>query len=305
MRENYTDVTDKKIFKSGFAAIIGRPNVGKSTVLNYLVGEKVAIVTEKPETTRDRIQGILTRDDAQIIFVDTPGIHKPKNLLGRQITQVAKDALLEVDLVIFILDVTKGIADEDRIIFGLVKAAKKPAILLINKVDLRSKALILPIIEEAAKLYDFKEIIPTSATNGDNMKTLLDKVIGHLPEGPKYFPDGQFTDRTERFMVGEIVREKALELTHEEVPHSVAVLVEEFTERPKNMVYIRATIFVERHSQKKILVGHKGKMLKAIGETARRDIQKLTGRHAYLELWVKVYENWRKDPNALKMLDYA
>lgn len=295
----------KKEFKSGFAAIIGRPNVGKSTILNRLVGEKVAIVTQKPETTRDKIQGILTRDDAQVIFVDTPGIHKPKNLLGKQITQVAKDALLEVDLIIFVLDVTKGITPEDRIIFDLVKAAKKPAILLINKVDLRSKALALPLIDEGAKLYDFREIIPVSAAVGDNMDVLLRRVIDYLPVGPKYFTDEQFTDKSERFMVGEIVREKALELTHEEVPHSVAVLVEEFTERPKKLVYIRAVIYVERHSQKKILVGHNGRMLKAIGETARRDIQKFLRRHAYLELWVKVHENWRKDPNALKMLGYA
>lgn len=295
----------KKEFKSGFAAIIGRPNVGKSTILNRLVGEKVAIVTQKPETTRDKIQGILTRADAQVIFVDTPGIHKPKNLLGKQITKAAKDTLLEVDLIIFALDVTKGITPEDRIIFDLVKAAKKPAILLINKIDLRSKALALPLIEEGAKLYDFKEIIPTSAMIGDNMDILLKKVIEYLPAGPKYFPDGQFTDRSERFMAGEIVREKALELTHEEVPHSVAVLVEEFTERPKNLVYIRAVIFVERHSQKKILVGHRGQMLKAIGQAARRDIQKSLRRHAYLELWVKVHENWRKDPQALKILGYA
>lgn len=295
----------KEGFKSGFVAIIGRPNVGKSTVINRLVGEKVAIVTQKPETTRDKIQGILTRDDAQVIFVDTPGIHKPKNLLGKKITQVAKDALLEVDLIVFILDVTKGITPEDRIIFDLVKTAKKPAILLINKVDLRSKALALPLIDEGEKLYPFKEIIPTSAANGDNMDVLLKKVIENLPEGPKYFPDEQFTDKTERFMVGEIVREKALDLTHEEVPHSVAVLIEEFTERPKNVVYIRAVIFVERHSQKKILVGRNGQMLKAIGETARRDIQKFLRRHAYLELWVKVHENWRKDPGALKMLGYA
>jgi len=299
-------MTDKKEFKSGFAAIIGRPNVGKSTVLNYLVGEKVAIVTAKPETTRDRIRGILTRDDAQVIFVDTPGIHKPKNLLGKQITQAAKDTLLEVDLIVLILDVTKGITPEDRIIFDLVKAAKKPAILSINKVDLRSKALVLPLIEEAAKIYDFKEIIPTSATNGDNMKTLLSKVIEHLPKGPKYFSGEQFTDRTERFMAGEIVREKALELTHEEVPHSVAVLIEEFTERPdKKVVYIRAVIFVERHSQKKIVVGHKGQMLKEIGGGARKDIEKLLHKRVFLELWVKIYENWRTDPQALKMLGYA
>lgn len=295
----------KKGFKSGFVAIIGRPNVGKSTVLNRLVGEKVAIVTQKPETTRDKIQGILTRDDAQVIFVDTPGIHKPKNLLGKQITQVAKNVLLEVDLIVFMLDVTKGITPEDIIIFNLVKAAKKPAILLINKIDLRSKSLVLPLMEEGARLCDFREIIPTSAANGDNMDVLLKKVVEHLPEGPKYFPDGQFTDKSERFIAGEIVREAALQLTHEEVPHSVAVLVEEFTERPKKLVYIRAVIFVERHSQKKILVGHRGQMLKAIGETARRDIQKSLRRHAYLELWVKVHENWRKDPVALKMLGYA
>ncbi|MDD5072170.1 MAG: GTPase Era [Candidatus Omnitrophica bacterium] len=298
-------MADKKVFKSGFVAIIGRPNVGKSTVLNRLVGEKVAIVTQKPETTRNKIQGILTRPEAQVVFVDTPGIHKPKNLLGKQITQVAKDVLLEVDLIVFVLDVTKGVTPEDMLIFNLVKAAKKPAILLINKIDLRSKSLALPLIEDGARLYDFREIIPTSASNGDNMDILLEKVIEHLPEGPKYFPDGQFTDRTERFMVGEIIREKALEMTHEEVPHSVAVLIEEFTERPRKLVYIRAVIYVERHSQKKILVGHKGQMLKAIGETARREIQKLLDRHAYLELWVKVHENWRKDPNALKMLGYA
>lgn len=296
--------TGKEGFRSGFVAIIGRPNVGKSTVINRLVGEKVAIVTQKPETTRDKIQGILTRDDAQVIFVDTPGIHKPKNLLGKKITQVAKDALLEVDLIVFILDVTKGITPEDRIIFDLVKAAKKPAILLINKVDLRSKSLALPLIDEGEKLYPFKEIIPTSAANGDNMDVLLKKVIENLPEGPKYFPDEQFTDRTERFMVGEMIREKALDLTHEEVPHSVAVLVEELSDRPKNVVYIRAVIFVERHSQKKILVGRNGQMLKAIGETARRDIQKFLRRHAYLELLVEVHENWRKDPGALKMLGY-
>ena len=298
-------MADKKTFKSGFVAIIGRPNVGKSTVLNRLVGEKVAIVTQKPETTRNKIQGILTRDDAQVVFVDTPGIHKPKNLLGKQLTQVAKDVLLEVDLIVFVLDVTKGITHEDMLIFNLVKATNKPAILLINKIDLRSKSLALPLIEEGARLYDFKDIIPTSASNGDNMDVLLEKVIEYLPEGPKYFPDSQFTDRTEKFMVGEMIREQALELTHEEVPHSVAVLIEEFTERPKKLVYIRAVIYVERHSQKKILVGHKGQMLKSIGESARRDIQKFLNRHAYLELWVKVHENWRKDPNALKMFGYA
>lgn len=295
-----------KDFKSGFVAIIGRPNVGKSTILNYLVGEKVAIVTEKPETTRDRIQGILTRDDAQIIFVDTPGIHKPRNLLDKRITKAAKDSLLEVDLILFILDLTKGITDEDRLIFRLLEEAKKPVILLINKIDLVSKSLVLPIIDETSKRYDLKEVIPTSATKGDNMDLVLEKVIENLPEGPKYFPEEQFTDRTERFLAGEIIREKALEFTHHEVPHSVAVLVEEFKRRPKKrMYYIRATIFVERHSQKKIIVGHNGQMLKKIGEAARKDIEALLGKKVFLDLWVKIYENWRKDPRALQMLGYV
>ncbi|MFA5335387.1 MAG: GTPase Era [Candidatus Omnitrophota bacterium] len=298
-------MAEEKKFKSGFVAIVGRPNVGKSTVLNRLVGEKVAIVTAKPETTRNKIQGILTNKDAQVAFVDTPGIHKPKNLLGKYITKAAKDSLLEVDLVIFIIDMTKGITDEDKLIFKMVKEAGKPAILLINKVDLMSKSLALPLIEESLKLYDFKEIIPTSATMGDNMDAVLAKVIEHLPSGPKLFSDDQLTDKSERFMAGEIVREKALELTHEEVPHSIAVLIEEFADRPKKVTYIRATIYVERQSQKKIIVGHRGQMLKYIGEAARNDIQKLLGRHVYIELWVKVHENWRKDIQALKMLGYV
>ncbi|MFA5148839.1 MAG: GTPase Era [Candidatus Omnitrophota bacterium] len=298
-------MAEEKKFKSGFVAIVGRPNVGKSTVLNRLVGEKVAIVTAKPETTRNKIQGILTNKDAQVVFVDTPGIHKPKNLLGKYITKAAKDSLLEVDLIIFIIDMTKGITDEDKLIFRMVKEAGKPAILLINKVDLMSKSLALPLIEESLKLYDFKEIIPTSATMGDNMDAVLAKVIEHLPSGPKLFSDDQLTDKSERFMAGEIVREKALELTHEEVPHSIAVLIEEFADRPKKVTYIRATIYVERQSQKKIIVGHRGQMLKYIGEAARNDIQKFLGRHVYIELWVKVHENWRKDIHALKMLGYV
>lgn len=293
-------------FKSGYVAIIGKPNVGKSAILNYLVGEKVAIVTKRPETTRDKILGILTRDDAQVIFVDTPGIHKPKNLLGKNMTRLAKESLFEVDLIVFVLDITSGITGEDRIIFNLLKDARKPAILLINKVDLVSKSLVLPLIDEASKTYGFKELIPTSATKGDNMDVLLKKVIEYLPQGPKYFSDEQFTDKTERYMVGEMVREKALELTREEIPHSLAVLVEDFKERPKKkLVYIRATIFVERLSQKKILIGHKGQMLKNIGEAARKDMEGFLKRRVYLDLWVKVYENWRRDPQALKMLGYA
>lgn len=296
----------KRPFKSGYVAIIGKPNVGKSTILNYLVSEKVAIVTEKPETTRDRISGILTRDDAQIIFIDTPGIHKPRNLLGKHMTRLAKESLSEVDLILLVLDITSGITNEDRIIFKLLREVKTPAILLINKIDSVSKSLALPLIDETSKIYAFKEIIPTSATKGDNMDVLLKKVIEYLPEGPRYFSDEQYTDKSERFMAGEMVREKALELTREEIPHSLAVLVEEFKERPrKKLTYVRATIFVERPSQKKIVVGHKGKMLKNIGEAARKDIEDFLKRRVYLDLWVKVYENWRKDPRALRMLGYA
>lgn len=299
-------MSTKRPFKSGYVAIIGKPNVGKSTILNYLVGEKVAIVTKKPETTRDKILGILTRDDAQIVILDTPGIHKPRNLLGKNMTRLAKESLLEVDLVVFVLDLTSGITDEDEIIFNLLQDSKKPSVLLVNKIDLVSKSLALPLIDEASKIYDFKEIIPTSATKGDNMDVLLKRIIEYLPEGPKYFSEEQLTDKSERFMVGEIVREKTIELTREEIPYSIAVLVEEFKERAKKkLIYIRATIFIEKNSQKKILIGHKGQMLKNIGEAARRDIEEFLGKHVYLDLWVKVYENWRKDPQALKVLGYV
>lgn len=300
------NTTENNDFKSGFVAIIGKPNVGKSTVLNYLVGEKIAIVTDKPETTRDKIQGVLTRDDAQIIFVDTPGIHKPINLLGKRITHLAKDSLLESEVIVFILDLTKGIKKEDRLIFDLIKDINKPVIVVLNKADLVSKSLALPLIEEISRMREIKEIIPASAVKGDNMDVLMNKIIECLPYSPKHFSDDQLTDKTERFMVGEIIREKALELTREEIPHSVAVLVEEFKKRPrKKLFYIRATIFIERHSQKKILVGHKGQMLKGIGEAARKDIEEFLKKQVYLDLWVKVYENWRKDPAALRMLGYA
>ncbi|KPK42721.1 MAG: GTPase Era [Omnitrophica WOR_2 bacterium SM23_29] len=299
-------MSTKRPFKSGYVAIIGKPNVGKSTILNYLVGEKVAVVTKKPETTRDKILGILTREDAQIVLLDTPGIHKPRNLLGKNMTRLAKESLLEVDLVVFVLDLTSGITDEDKIIFNLLRDSKKPSILLVNKIDLVSRSLALPLIDEASKIYDFKEIIPTSATKGDNMDALLEKIIEYLPEGPKYFSEEQLTDKSERFMAGEIVREKTLELTREEVPYSIAVSVEEFKERAKKkLIYIKATIFVEKNSQKKILIGHKGQMLKNIGEAARKDIEKFLGKHVYLDLWVKVYENWRKDPQALKVFGYV
>jgi len=297
-------MTDEKQYKSGYAAIIGKPNVGKSTVLNSLIGEKVAIVSKKPQTTRNNITGILTREDAQVVFIDTPGIHEPWNLLGKNMVRLANESLNGVDLIIFVLDAKSGLRNEDENIFKIIKGENKPVIILINKVDLVDKLKVLPLIDTISKMGTFKEIIPVSAEKGDNMDVLLKKIIENLPYGPKYFPDDQITDKNERFIVAELIREKVLILSHEEIPHSVAVLVEEFKERTKSLIYIRATVFVEKLSQKKIIVGHKGQMLKKIGEKARKDMQAFFNKRIYLDLWVKVYENWRKDAQALRMLEY-
>ena len=292
------------MYKSGFVSIIGKPNVGKSTVLNFLVGEKVAIVSEKPETTRDKIQGILTLANVQIVFVDTPGIHKPRILLGKQMVRRAKESLLESDLVLLMIDAASGVDENDRIMVSLLEGLKAPVFLLLNKVDLIKKSKVLPMIDELVKLYDFKESIPVSSVKGDNMDVLLKKIIEYLPQGEKFYPEEQLTDKHQRFIVREMIREKALEFTHQEVPHSVAVLVEEMKEKKKNLVYIKAVIFVERDSQKAILIGKKGQMLKKIGESARIEAEKTLDKRVYLDLWVKVYKNWRKDEHALKMLGY-
>lgn len=292
------------MYKSGFVSIIGKPNVGKSTVLNHLVGEKVAIVSEKPETTRDKIQGILTKKDAQVVFVDTPGIHRPKVLLGRQMVRRAKESLLESDIILMIIDASSGVDEDDRIMINLLEDIKVPVFLLLNKIDMIKKSKVLPMIEELVKLYDFKESIPVSAAKGDNMEVLLDRILAYLPEGVQFYPDDQLTDKSQRFIAGEMIREKALDFTYQEVPHSVAVLVEEMKERKTGLFYIKAVIFVERDSQKVILIGKNGQMLKKIGEAARQQIEGMLGRKVYLDLWVKVYRNWRKDERALRMLGY-
>jgi GTP-binding protein Era len=296
----------KKKFRTGYVAVIGRPNVGKSTVLNYLMGYKISIVTEKPETTRNTIQGILTREDAQIIFVDTPGMHRPKNLLGRSMVRGIKQTIDDVDLVVCVCDVIKKITLEDELLFKLLHDCKKPCIALVNKADARKKGYLLPVIEEIARHNIFKEILPTSALMGDNMDELLKVIISYLPEGEALFPTDHLTDKSSRFMVAEMIREKVLLLAYQEVPHSVAVLIDEYSEREdKNVLYLRATIFVERQSQKKIIIGKKGALLKQIGSEARKDIEAFAGKKVFLDLWVKVYENWRKDPQALKMLEYV
>ena len=293
------------MFKAGKVAIIGRPNVGKSTLLNVLVKEKVCIVSEKPETTRDNIQGIISDKEFQVVFVDTPGMHRPKNLLGKLMVRKAQASLTETDLNLVLIDAHNGITKEDIEIFNLMPV--KLNILIINKIDGIDRRHILPIIEKAHK-FNFKEIIPISALKKDGTDLVFKKILEYLPEGFPFFPDDQLTDKNERFIVQEIIREKTLEITYQEVPHSIAVTVEEFQEKKDrnntDIIYIRANIYCEKESQKGIIIGDGGKMLKKIGEFSRKDIENFLQKKVFLDLWVKVYKNWRKDPFALKNLGY-
>jgi GTP-binding protein Era len=293
------------MFKAGKVAIIGRPNVGKSTLLNVLVKEKVCIVSEKPETTRDNIQGIISDKDFQVVFVDTPGMHRPKNLLGKLMVRKAQASVTETDLNIILIDAHSGITKEDIEIFDLI--SDKLNFLIINKMDKIDRRQVLPLIEKAQK-FNFKEIIPISALKKDGTDIVFKKILEYLPEGFPLFPEDQLTDKNERFMVQEIIREKTLEITYQEVPHSIAVTVEEMKEKKdrenKDIVYIRANIYCEKDSQKGIIIGNDGKMLKRIGEVSRKDIENFLQKKVFLDLWVKVYKNWRKDPFALKNLGY-
>ncbi len=292
--------------KSGFVAIIGKPNVGKSTLINSFLKEKLSIVSSKPETTRDKILGILNLPQAQIIFIDTPGIHQPHLLLGKHMVRTAQNSILDADLILFMTEAFGKLGQEDLRIIELLNQVNKPVFLLINKVDLADKLLILPKIDEASKAYNFKEIIPLCALDNKDTDTVLKEVIKYLPEGASFYPEDQLTDKNERFLAAELVREQVLNFTQQEVPHSVAVLVEEMKEREgKNLVFIQAAIFVERDSQKAIIIGHKGKMLKQIGQAARLEIEKFLDKKVYLELWVKVHKNWRKDEKILKELGYG
>lgn len=292
--------------KSGFVAIIGKPNVGKSTLLNALLKEKLAIVSSKPETTRDKILGILNLPQTQIIFIDTPGIHQPHLLLGKLMVRTAQNSILDANLILFMTDAFGHLEEEDLKIIELLRETKKPVFLLINKVDLVNKSLILPKMDDASKRYNFKEVIPLCALNNKDVEMLLKEIIKYLPLGPKFYPEGQLTDKNERFIVGELVREQLLNFTQQEVPHSVAVLVEEMKERQgKNLVFISALIYIERDSQKAIIIGQKGTNLKQIGQAARQEIEKFLNKKVYLELWVKVHKNWRKDERILRELGYA
>ncbi|NLJ73001.1 MAG: GTPase Era [Syntrophomonadaceae bacterium] len=291
--------------KSGFVSIVGRPNVGKSTLMNLVIGKKVAIVSEKPQTTRHRIQGIYTDDDlGQIIFVDTPGIHKPKHLLGEYMVNVSTRTLDEVDIIYYMTDVTKPFGAGERYIIEHLKEAKVPVFLLINKIDLVNEEVVNKYILDFTNNMSFAEIIPMSAALGTNIPELLSKTFNYLPVGPFYYPADDYTDQPVSFIVAELIREKVLTLTRDEVPHSIAVEIEEFKNRDTNKIYIRAVIYTERDSQKGIIIGKNGQMLKNIGEEARKDIEVLLEAPVYLDLWVKVKKNWRDSEQNLKQFGF-
>lgn len=294
---------ETKDHRSGYVSIIGCPNVGKSTLLNSILGEKIAIVTSKPQTTRNRIIGIKTLTNAQIIFIDTPGIHKPRHKLGEKMVKTAIESLKEVDLILFMVEPQEPKMEEIEIV-DLLKKINIPVFLLINKIDTIKKPNLLILIEHFSKLYPFKEIIPISAVKYDGIDLLLQKIYDYLPSGPKYYPDDLLTDQLERFMVSEIIREKIMNLTEEEIPHSVAVEVSEWKERENGLISIRCNIYVEREGQKAIIIGKKGTMLKSIGTSARLEIERLLNTKVFLELWVKVRKNWRNDNQLLKELGY-
>ncbi|MBA2938133.1 GTPase Era [Paenibacillus sp. CGMCC 1.16610] len=294
----------KKEFKSGFVAIIGRPNVGKSTLMNQIIGQKIAIMSDKPQTTRNKIHGVYTSGNGQIVFLDTPGIHKPTSKLGDYMSKVAHGTLGEVDAVLFLVDVVDGIGGGDRYIIEQLKHVETPVILVLNKIDLVQPEALLAIITQYKDLYNFAEIVPVSALKGNNVTTLLEQIIKYLPEGPQYYPADQITDHPEQFVCAELVREKILHLTREEIPHSIAVQIEDMRVESNGVVHISAVIFVERDSQKGIVIGKQGSLLKEIGRQARRDIETLLGSKTFLELWVKVKKDWRNQDRVLKDLGF-
>lgn len=291
-------------FRSGFAAVVGRPNVGKSTLLNHLIGQKLLIVSDKPQATRNRISCVLTRDDYQIVFLDTPGIHKPRHKLGEIMVKYARDSLVDVDCIIFMVEAEEKIGPGDRYIAELLSQLETPVILAINKIDrLESISRLLPVLDMWSKEYDFAEYIGVSALTGENLDVLEKCIVEYLPEGPKYYPDDMITDQPERFVIAELIREKVFAYTREEVPHSTAVDIPHLEDRD-NLTYIAADIVVERDSQKGIVVGKEGQRLKAIGIEARKDIEKLLGTQVYLDLYVRTKKDWRNRAAVLAELGY-
>lgn len=294
----------KKLFKSGFVAIIGRPNVGKSTLMNQVIGQKIAIMSDKPQTTRNKIHGVYTTPDSQVVFLDTPGIHKRQSKLGDYMNQTALGTLGEVEAVLFLVDASEGIGGGDRFIAEQLSKIKTPVMLVMNKIDKIEPPALLPLIEEYRKLHDFAEIVPISAKLGSNVDTLLDQIQKYLPPGPQYYPEDQVTDHPEQFVCAELIREKILHMTREEVPHSIAVTIEDMRKEENGTVYISAVIFVERDSQKGIIIGKQGALLKEVGKQARQDIQRLLGSKIFLELWVKVKKDWRNQERVLRDLGF-
>ena len=292
-------------YRSGFAGIVGRPNVGKSTLLNNLMHRKLAIISEKPQTTRNKIRCVWTRDDAQIIFVDTPGFHKPKNALGERLNKAVRETFSEVDIIVLILDGTQTIGRGDLFIAGELAELDTPVIAVLNKRDRLSADQLEAQMAVAEKLGDFRDIIPVSAKTGENVHALIERIVEFLPEGPKYYPEDVFTDQPASFIVAELIREKVLQLTREEIPHSVAVIVEGIEKREdKDLVDVEAVIYVERDSQKGIIIGKGGRMLKEIGTRARVEIEPLLGERVFLRLQVAVEKDWAKRPQMVKRLGY-
>lgn len=295
---------EETAYKSGFVSIVGRPNVGKSTLLNRLVGQKIAIMSDKAQTTRNKIQGIYTTDKEQIVFIDTPGIHKPKHRLGDFMVETALSTFNEVDVVLFLANVAEKRGAGDNYIIEKLKYVESPVFLVLNKIDQVHPDELLPIIEDYNKQMDFAEIVPISAIEGNNVSHLVDTISSYLPEGPQFYPEDQVTDHPEYFIVSELIREKVLERTREEVPHSIAVVIESMQRNDDDKVEVRAVINVERKSQKGIIIGKSGKMIKDIGINARKDIEKLLGDKIYLELFVKVQSDWRDKQTNLKDFGY-
>jgi GTP-binding protein Era len=289
--------------RAGFVAIIGRPNAGKSTLLNRFVGQKVAIVTSKPQTTRNRIQGIVTRPEGQIVFIDTPGLHEADTALNRQMMREVAAALEGIDVLLMMVDAERTLPHADSLLLDKGKRFSGKAILALNKIDRIPKPKLLPLMDAFAKAFPFAALVPVSALKGDGCDALMQEILKSLPEGEPFFPEDQVTDQPERFLVGEIIREKAVALTYHEVPHALAVMVDQFEETPK-LLRIHATMHVERDSQKKILIGHKGEMLKRIGTEARKELEALLGTKIFLALFVKVVPDWRENPQKVRELDW-
>lgn len=293
--------------KSGFVAIIGRPNVGKSTLLNKVIGQKIAIMSDKPQTTRNKIRAVYTDEKGQVVFIDTPGVHKPKSKLGRYMMNITLTTFKEVDLILYLIDVTDKFGPGEQFIIDQLKGIKSvPVYLVLNKIDLVPPEQLLPIIENYRNQFEFTEIIPISALKGDNIQTLMEQIYNILPEGPYYYPPDQIVEHPERFIVQELIREKILHFTREEIPHSIAVVVEAMKPGDENpdTVLIQAIVYTERSSQKGIIIGKNGKMLKEVGKQAREDIERLLGSKVFLELWVKVKADWRNKEYMLKDFGY-